>query len=62
MSHLKFDDPKLIVDGKPVPTQLKGYYANYAAMADPLSAHPEDIQGAYEQIWDKRRRRPCVYR
>ena len=42
----------ITVDGQPVEARLTEYYQNYVAIADFLAAHPNDIKGAYEEVWD----------
>jgi hypothetical protein len=44
-------DGKITFEGRPVSPQLESYYRPYVEIATFIREHPNDIKGAYEEIW-----------
>jgi hypothetical protein len=45
-------DGTVVVDGDPVDKRLEEYYLPYAHIAMYIRGHPNDIKGAYEEVWN----------
>jgi hypothetical protein len=45
-------DGTVVVHGDPVSNRLQQYYIPYARIAMYIRGHPNDIKGAYEEVWN----------
>ena len=43
---------QIYVDNLPIDMKLADYYSNYLAIADYIKDNPNNIEGAYEKIWE----------